>query len=103
MDRDEILDKSRQENKYGKYDENIRQTRVMGYRIALIIIVALLFIYSLIFDRSQLFPIFAILWTGFAGMNIYEAIKFKSALYITCAVIFTLNAILFIIRAIIKF
>ena len=103
MNKDEILAKSREENKNGEYDENIRQIRIMGYRIALIITVILLLIYSLLIDHNQINPIFAILFSGFAGMNIYEAIKNKSTLYIVCAVVFTLNAIFYITRFVLKF
>lgn len=97
MTNEEILAKSREENQYGKNDENVKQVRIHAGGIAFIVSSLLLLIYCFIYDFSKANAYMAIIFCGIAAGNIYEAIRLKSGLYIFGAIAFSIIAIIRII------
>ncbi|MBR0541235.1 MAG: hypothetical protein IJK26_03405 [Clostridia bacterium] len=93
MDKNEILAKSRQENNNGDFDEKEKLVRINGQSIGFLVVAAMLILYVAFIDRTQYEAVSAILWSGIAAANIYEAIKVRKPFYIFAAIALTFVAI----------
>lgn len=98
MDKEKILAESRKENGNGKYDEKQKLVSISGQSLAFIVVAAMLILYVAFIDDTQYEAVSAILWSGIATANVYEAIKVKKPFYIFAAIACTCLAIAHIFR-----
>ena len=93
MDKEEILAQSRKENSNGEFDEKEKLVSISGQSVGFLVVAAMLILYVAFIDQTQYEAVAAILWSGIAAANIYEAIRVRKPFYIFAAIAFTLIAI----------
>ena len=93
MDKEKILAESREENGYGEYDEKEKLMSINSQRLAFIVVAAMLILYVAFIDQTQYDAVAAILWSGIATANLYEAIKVKKPVSSIAGIAFTCIAI----------